>query len=73
VARKQQQLKTLGDAIRKFRQDAGLSQEQLAENASLHPVYVGKIERGEQWISLHALLRIAKALHVRARDLVNEL
>ncbi|MGB8369320.1 MAG: helix-turn-helix domain-containing protein [Limisphaerales bacterium] len=50
-----------------------MSQEKLAEKADLHPVYVGKIERGEQWISLHALLRVAKALGVRVRDLVDDL
>jgi XRE family transcriptional regulator, regulator of sulfur utilization len=66
-------LQILGDAIRKQRVKAGLSQETLAEKASLHPVYVGKIERGEQWISLHALLRIAKAVGARVRDLVAEL
>jgi len=67
------QLKILGETIRTSRRAAGLSQEKLAEKADLHPVYIGKIERGEQWISLHALLRIAKALGVRARDLVAEL
>jgi DNA-binding XRE family transcriptional regulator len=50
-----------------------LSQEKLAEKAELHPVYIGKIERGEQWISLHALLRIAKALGIRVRDLVADI
>jgi transcriptional regulator with XRE-family HTH domain len=50
-----------------------MSQEKLAEMADLHPVYVGKIERGEQWISLHALLRVAKALKVRASELISEL
>lgn len=50
-----------------------MSQERLAEKAGLHPVYIGKIERGEQWISLHALLRVAQALRVRVRDLVDEL
>lgn len=50
-----------------------MSQEMLAEKADLHPVYVGKVERGEQWISLHALLRIAKALKIRVRDLVADL
>jgi len=67
------QLKILGDSIRNHRKQAGLSQESLAEKADLHPVYIGKVERGEQWVSLHALLRIAKALGVRARDLVDEL
>lgn len=50
-----------------------MSQEKLAEKADLHPVYVGKVERGEQWVSLHALLRIAAALKIRLRDLVAEL
>lgn len=67
------QLKILGDNIRSRRKQANLSQEKLAEKASLHPVYVGKVERGEQWISLHALLRVAKALGVRIRDLVEQL
>ena len=67
------QLKILGDTIRSHRKQADLSQEELAEKANLHPVYIGKVERGEQWISLHALLRIAKALNLRVRDLVAEL
>jgi len=50
-----------------------MSQEKLAEKADLHPVYIGKIERGEQWISLHALLRISTALGVRARDILDDL
>ena len=62
MARPRQNLKMLGDTIRQFRDQAGLSQEKLAEKADLHPVYLGKIERGEQWISLHALLRVAHAL-----------
>ncbi|HEV2328957.1 MAG TPA: helix-turn-helix transcriptional regulator [Verrucomicrobiae bacterium] len=73
MPRKPQQLKILGDAIRQCRNTAGLSQEKLAEKADLHPVYIGKIERGEQWISLHALLRVAKALGVKARDLIDKL
>lgn len=73
VPRPKQNLKILGDAIRKCRDRVGMSQETLAEKADLHPVYIGKIERGEQWVSLHALLRVAKALGVRVRDLVKEL
>ncbi|HZQ45875.1 MAG TPA: helix-turn-helix transcriptional regulator [Verrucomicrobiae bacterium] len=66
-------LKILGDTIRQYRTQAGLSQEKLAEKADLHPVYVDKVERGEQWISLHALLRVADALGIRARDLVEKI
>jgi transcriptional regulator with XRE-family HTH domain len=73
VPRKPQQLTILGDAIRQHRSRAGFTQEQLAEKADLHPVYIGKIERGEQWISLHALLRIAKAIGIKASDLISGL
>ncbi len=73
MPRPKQQLKILGDTIRECRERAGMSQETLAEKADLHPVYIGKIERGEQWISLHALLRVARALGVRVRDLVGGL
>ena len=70
---RQRQLKTLGDTIRECRARAGMSQERLAEKAGLHPVYVGKVERGEQWISLHAYSRAAEALGVRVSDLVRDL
>ena len=68
VPRKPPQLKILGDTIRQYRKQAGLSQEKLAEKADLHPVYIGKIERGEQWVSLHALLRIAKAVKIPVKE-----
>ena len=73
MARALQPRKILGETIRNYRNQAGMSQEKLAEKADLHPVYVGKVERGEQWISLHALLRVAAALRVRARDLIADL
>jgi transcriptional regulator with XRE-family HTH domain len=62
--------KVIGGAIRKHRRAAKMSQEKLAEKADLHPVYFGQVERGEQAVSVHALVRIAKALGVRLRELV---
>lgn len=62
--------KLIGEAIRKHRNTAELSQERLAEKADLHPVYLGQLERGEQAASVYALVRISKALKVRLRDLV---
>jgi transcriptional regulator with XRE-family HTH domain len=62
--------KVIGEAIRKHRKAAKMSQEKLAEKADLHPVYFGQVERGEQAVSVYALVRIAKALGVRLRDLV---
>lgn len=73
MPRAEQQRRKVGESIRQFRKRARISQEALAEKANLHPVYIGKIERGEQWISLHALLRIASALRIRIRDIVWDL
>lgn len=63
----------IGEAVRKYRKRADLTQEELAEKADLHPVYLGEIERGEQTVSIFALMKIAKALRVRVRDLVREI
>ena len=63
----------VGQKIRAYRKQAGLSQEKLAEKASLSYKYLGEVERGYVNISLDSLMRIAKALGVRVRDLVNDL
>jgi transcriptional regulator with XRE-family HTH domain len=60
----------LGAAIRKQRNRRRWSLERLSEKADLHPNYLGRVERGEEHVSLIALRRIAKALGVRVRVLV---
>jgi transcriptional regulator with XRE-family HTH domain len=73
VSKSSRNQKIIGEAIRRFRKRAGLSQEKLAEKADLHPVYVGEVERGEETASVNALVRVAKALGVKVRDLVNDI
>ena len=63
----------IGENIREHRKAIKMSQEKLAEKADLHPVYLGQVERGEQTVSVHALLRLAKTLGVRVSDLVDGL
>ena len=63
----------IGAAIRKQRKRASLTQERLAEKADLHPNYLGRVERGEEHVSLIALRRIAKALNARVRDLLKDI
>jgi transcriptional regulator with XRE-family HTH domain len=62
--------KIIGEAIRAERLKAGLSQEALAEKASLARNYIGNIERAEKKISLETLVRVAKALNVKLATLV---
>jgi len=63
----------LGTAIREQRKRVGLSQEKLAEKADLHPNYMGRVERGEEHVSLAALRRIARAVKVRVAELVKDI
>lgn len=58
--------------VRRYRREASLTQERLAERAGLHRTYVGSAERGERNVSLLAIERLARALGVPARDLLDE-
>ena len=61
----------VGFNIRRIREKRGLSQEKLAALAGLHRAYVGQIERGEKNIGLKNLEKIAKALCIDIRVLVD--
>lgn len=56
--------------VREERKRQGLSQEALAEKTGLHRTYVGSIERAERNVSIDNVERLAKALGVRAADLL---
>jgi transcriptional regulator with XRE-family HTH domain len=47
-----------------FRKKANLTQEQLGWKAGLHPTYLGRVERGEDTISINNLEKIAKVLKI---------
>jgi len=55
--------------IRWLRKQKGWSQEKLALQADVHRVFMGRIERCEQSLSLSTLEKIANALNIPIRDL----
>jgi transcriptional regulator with XRE-family HTH domain len=68
----------VGLAIRALREDAGISQEELAGRAELDRTYISGIERGVRNPSIKSLQRVANALDVglevifvRARQLAD--
>jgi transcriptional regulator with XRE-family HTH domain len=61
----------VGGNVRRLRQIAGLTQEQLAFEASIDLTYVGGIERGRRNPSLLVMVRIAEALKVDPESLLD--
>lgn len=59
-----------GLRLREVREGRGISQETLADLASLHRTYVSSVERGKNNISLVNIERLAGALGVSLRDLM---
>jgi transcriptional regulator with XRE-family HTH domain len=68
----QKHRRLLGESVRAKRKKKGLSQEKLAEKADLSTVFVSRIERGIESPSVDNLVKIAKALGIRVRDLVDQ-
>lgn len=56
--------------IRKYRKEAGLTQEELADKVGIGRVYMGYIEQGRNVPSLEVLEKIARILKVKPSDLV---
>ena len=60
----------VGMNVRRFRQRAQLTQEQLAFAAEIDLTYVGGIERGKRNPSVLVLVRIAAALDTEPAELL---
>ena len=56
---------SLGDAIRHYRTEAGLTQAQLAAMAGLGRSYLSELETGKETEQLKRILRVLRQLGVR--------
>lgn len=57
---------SIGPAIRKYREEAGLTQAELAEMAGLNRTYLSNLEQGRETEQVRRILRVLKLLGVRA-------
>ncbi len=56
--------KSVGQRIRNYRNQLGISQEKLAELSGCHPTYIGQIERGEKNATPESIEKISSALNI---------
>ncbi|WP_133128540.1 helix-turn-helix domain-containing protein [Legionella nagasakiensis] len=63
----------IGSKIRELRISKGYSQEGIADAAGMGRTYMGRVERGEQNISIQNLIQIAFALNVEVSELIPKL
>jgi len=61
-----------GTAVRRLRQNRGLSQEELADLCGLDRTYIGGIERGERNVGLVNVKKISDALRIPISVLFHE-
>lgn len=57
-----------GKRIKELRKEFALSQEQLALNAGITPVYLGQVERGQKNATVNTIELICNALNVSLSD-----
>ena len=63
-------LTELGNRIRFYRTNMGLSQKQLGDIVSLNTIHISHIENGQKAPSLESVLNIAQALNVSIDQLL---
>ncbi len=56
--------KLFGKQLQRYREQAGYSQETLAEQIECSTIFISYIERGEKSPSLDTLLKLANALNI---------
>ncbi len=64
-------LKKIGMNFRVERIKQSLSQEQFAELANVHTNYIGKVERGEQNLTVKKIVNLANALNIAPEIILN--
>jgi transcriptional regulator with XRE-family HTH domain len=69
MEKKHPNLVKIGKQIREIRKKLGYSQEDFAAAAQLGRSYAGRVERGEQNISMQSLIQIALTLEVEVGEL----
>tara|TARA_R110002095_G_scaffold179193_2_gene156447 strand:- start:71835 stop:72041 length:207 start_codon:yes stop_codon:yes gene_type:complete len=60
----------LGDVLRHFREEAGMTQEALAFEAGVDRTYISQLERNKKSPTLDVLFRLCDAMGIKASELI---
>jgi len=60
-----------GAVLRHFREERGLSQEELGFQSGYHRTYISQLERGLKSPSLSTLFQLSRVLHISSSKLVS--
>lgn len=60
----------VGEEIKRAREKAGISQEELSARAGFYRTYAGHVEVGRYTPSIYTLYKIAKALKIKVSTLI---
>jgi transcriptional regulator with XRE-family HTH domain len=63
---------TFGSAVRRERENLGISQEEFAERAKVHRTYICSIELGKVNVGIEVAAALASALGLRLSRLISE-
>jgi transcriptional regulator with XRE-family HTH domain len=61
----------LGDELRKAREAAGLTQEEVSFRAGVHRTYVSMLEREQKSPTIDVLFRLCDAIGLKASELIS--
>ena len=63
----------LGDVLRHFREEAGMTQEALAFEARVDRTYISQLERNKKSPTIDVLFRLCEAMGVKASELIAQI
>lgn len=63
-------LSAVGQAVRHYRKELDVSQEELGYRAGLHRTYVSDLERGQRNATVWTLVRLAETLGVEPSEIL---
>lgn len=62
----------IGAAIRKFREELGMTQDDFADKIEMHRSYYGEIERGKWNMTLSTLTKVCAGLGIKMWQVFRE-